>query len=300
MVENKGKKSVPIGRETKSPPFRRMTGWIGRVLTGRGGLVWRIVGLFALFGFLWLAMYLAGGRDLLGLGDYQITPEKIVLQPTQPKWIESDIPAEVFRSSGLTGSISLMDDALVQKIRDAFALNPWIKKVVRVTKEHPARVRIEVEYRRPVLIVDATDLIPVDGEGVVLPAENFSPRDMRKYARFDHENKPPAGPAGDPWGDPRVMQAARIMKALGDRAGAWNIVRIQLEDPRRLEGTADHYLFDLLTKNGTVIHWGLAPTLKRPGEPTAKKKIEWLENQVKTHGSLDASPSLRSNGFRFR
>lgn len=299
MVEKKARHSLPIGRESELPPFRRLTGWTWNFLTGRAGLFWQVVGLFCLFGLLWLGMYLAGGDSIFDKSDYQITHEKIVLIPKQPEWIQRDIPKEVFLSSGLNGSILLTDDTLIEQVRGAFSLSPWIKKIIRVTKEHPARVRIDVEYRRPVLMVDtSTGLVPVDGEAVTLPAENFRPRDQLKYPRLLHVKTPPTGLAGDPWLDPRVVQAARIIGVLGDYITPWEITQIA-PSPTPLEGTRDHYHFTLVTNSGTEIPWGLAPTLEQPRERTALEKIEWLKNEVETHGGLGASPRLRSKDFHF-
>ena len=74
-----------------------------------------------------------------------------------------DICREVFRDASLDRPLSILDDGLVEKIRSAFALNPWVAKVNSVRKYHPARVKVDLVYRRPVCVVEiGTERHPVD------------------------------------------------------------------------------------------------------------------------------------------
>ena len=56
-----------------------------------------------------------------------------------PAWIHSDIRGEVFRDPKLGGPLSIMDDDLVDRIKEAFAEHPWVAKVSRRHASiHPA------------------------------------------------------------------------------------------------------------------------------------------------------------------
>ena len=71
--------------------------------------------------------------------------------------------------------MSILDDELVQKIQTAFSLHPWVANVTHVTKRHPAHVDVELEYRKPVAMVEVHEngsdgLYPVDTDGVLLPS----------------------------------------------------------------------------------------------------------------------------------
>ena len=103
----------------------------------------------------------------------------------RPWWIRSDVRTEVLRDSGLANQpLSILDDGLVERIKRAFSLHPWVAKVVRVTKSRPGRVEVEVVYRRPVAMVEAPGewLVPVDMEGVVLPQRRFHTTETRRLS----------------------------------------------------------------------------------------------------------------------
>src|SRR5262245_37973176 len=91
------------------------------------------------------------GAPLTPAGDYAITPERITVTP-QPTWIGANVKAEVLRSAALTG-LDVRDPGLVEHVAQGFALHPWVAKVVRVEKRYPPHLRVELEYRRPVLVI---------------------------------------------------------------------------------------------------------------------------------------------------
>ncbi|MBW8885331.1 MAG: hypothetical protein JF612_11300, partial [Planctomycetia bacterium] len=85
------------------------------------------------------------GEPSTGSPEYLVTAERISVTP-QPAWIHTNVKAEVLRS--LTGAkLEVVDRELVKKIAEAFALHPWVAKVVRVEKRFPAQVHVELEYR---------------------------------------------------------------------------------------------------------------------------------------------------------
>ena len=121
------------------------------------------------------------GEPATHSSEYVVTGERISVTP-QPTWIHANVKAEVLRS--LTGAkLELLDGQLVEKIAHAFALHPWVAKIIRVEKQYPARVNVELEYRRPVLVVH-------DPPGLHAPQERGPPsrratigRDGRRRAR---------------------------------------------------------------------------------------------------------------------
>ena len=61
--------------------------------------------------------------------------------------------AEVFHDGNLNPPLSIMDDNLTRRVYDAFSLHPWVGKVRQVRKFYPARVEVELVYRKPVCMV---------------------------------------------------------------------------------------------------------------------------------------------------
>jgi hypothetical protein len=167
-----------------------------------------------------------------------------------------------------------------------------------VTKRYPARVEIEVEYRRPAAIValGGESWWPVDATGVVLPREDFSAYDARSYPQITDVPGGPYGPTGAAWGDVRVHGAAHIAAALADRWQTWGLIRIApLVVGAGFDGDED-YEFALYTQRGTRIYWGHGPDNAMPGEPTTADKAARLADYFAKRGTLDGSADGGSVG----
>jgi hypothetical protein len=113
---------------------------------------------------------------------------------------------EVQYTARLPDRLHLLEEDLLKRLADAFALHPWVEKVERVEVTPPRRVQVRVVYRRPALAVsDGEQLRAVDREGILLP--RGAPTEGLPV--YEGEPPPPAGPAGARWGDAAVEGAAR-------------------------------------------------------------------------------------------
>ena len=102
--------------------------------------------------------------------------------------------------------IHLLDEHLAEQLREGFAKHPWVEKVERVEIVPPHRVLVQLVYRTPVLAVrPGAQVRAVDRRGILLPTGAITDG----LPLFQGTAKPPAGPAGTPWGDPAVEEAAR-------------------------------------------------------------------------------------------
>ncbi|OHB86010.1 MAG: hypothetical protein A2V98_13780 [Planctomycetes bacterium RBG_16_64_12] len=255
---------------------------------GRGRAGTLIVLSVAVFFGLWYGLWQEVGRDVLASEQYWLTRENVEITPPA-KWVHRDIRAEVFRDASLDGPLSLMDEDLVERIASAFSLHPWVADVRRVTKHYPARVRVELEYRRPVLMVQVPGgLLPVDAEGVLLPSSDrdFSPIEAGRYPRLVGVDTVPVGPVGTRWGDARVIEGAEIAAALG---GVWQQLNLDRIVPSTLVelGHGDEYTYELVTKGGTRVLWGRAPSAEMPGEARAVDKVARLIKYREENGTLE-------------
>ncbi len=159
----------------------------------------------------WLLLWDQVREHVAAAPDYQVDPTTIEVSPPVPEWIHADLKAEVIRDASLDTSLSTLDPELTMRIAQAFRLHPWVAKVVRVSKHYPAAVKVELVFRRPAAMVEVPGpaLLPVDAEGVVLPTDDFSPLDARKYPRIAEIKTSPVGPVGTRWGDTRVAALPR-------------------------------------------------------------------------------------------
>jgi hypothetical protein len=226
-------------------------------------------------------------HHVLSSGRFRVTQQHVTITPL-PGWIHSDVRADVFRNASLDGGPSILDDDLAERIDRAFALHPWIEKVVRVAKRPPDEIEVDLVYRRPACMVEVPgDLLPVDGAGVLLPSGDFSPNEKQsQYLRLGGISTRPMGPAGQRWGDGRVVGGAEIAAAL---AAAWQQLRLFRIEPSLQPGAApgEACRYVLFTNAGTQIVWGLAPGAKIPGELSAEEKVARLVQYAADHGSLE-------------
>lgn len=225
------------------------------------------------------------GRAALQGREYRLTATSFeVTKP--PDWIRSPVVDEVIRDGNLAG-MPIHDPALVQRVAEAFALHPWVARVVRVEKRYPARVIVQLEYRRPVAVVPVatrreSGLLVVDAQGVLLPTPDFVSSQARDYLRIEGIDTLPAGVYGTPWGSRRVSEAARIAAAIGPRwkeLGLYAIVPLSQADGSET--------YELRTPQGVHIVWGRPPGQEADGEPSAADKLAALEAYVREQGALD-------------
>ncbi len=261
------------------PPLRSKIGraFVAAILIG--------VALAAGAAALWSSL----GDAILADRRYRLDPHNIEITPSPP-WIRGDLCQEVIRDASLDQDLSILDPDLTERIAKAFMLHPWVDRVVRVSKHHPARVRVELVYRRPVCMVKVRGgVLPVDASGIVLPSSDFSPLEARTYPRLVGIQSAPIGPAGTHWGDALVTGGAEIAAAL---AGRWQRFQLDRIEPVEVgHGTlADTCKYELVTRSGRRIAWGAAPSAAASHELSAAEKVARMESLIRAHGSLDDAP----------
>jgi len=287
---------VSPAKKTKSVPL--VPPWLRQMvalLFGPGRTIALAVMLTAAFtGGAW-AVWRHVEKHVVNSPDYLIGVEQITITPP-PEWVRSDVRAEAFRTACPPDQpLSSLDDGSAQRLAMAFMLHPWVAKAT-VTKRAPSRVNVDIVYRRPVCMVElangsGSDLLPVDGEGVCLPGEDFSQKQKESYpclAGIDHR---PIQPVGHPWGDVRVVDGASIAAALLPHWQRLKLYRIQAATSAPSAGETGT-AYELFTRAGTRIVWGCARGIADSGEPSAEEKVARLLLYAATHGSLDAGPSL--------
>ncbi len=267
--------------------------FLGSLFRGRMGLPpgsWPYVLFAALVLALVIAAHLAWkkwGTEIsadakfrLSLNDVQITP--------QPKWIAGDVRSEVFQDSAL-GELSVLDPQTTEKVANAFARHSWVEKVKSVTKSAGPRVVVELEYRRPVAMVEvwsdgAPGLWAIDGSGVLLPTAGFESK-TQNYLRIRIEDLQPFRAIGVPWADQRVLDAAKIAQLWADdwqKAGLYRIVAVR----QSARGQQPH-VYELHTRSGTRVIWGQAPDSETAEQIPASQKLAKLLQHVSETGRLD-------------
>jgi hypothetical protein len=225
------------------------------------------------------------GRAALQQREFRVTAASFEVTPP-PNWIAAPVVEEVIRDGNLAGLL-VHDKALVQRVAEAFALHPWVARVLRVEKRYPARVIVQLEYRRPVAVVPVatrreSGLLLVDAQGVLLPTDDFTASQAQGYLRIEGIDTLPAGVYGTPWGDRRVSEAASIAAVIGPR---WKELGLYAIVPLASADGSDTYV--LRTPQGVRLVWGRPPGQESPGEPPAAAKLAALAACIREQGSWD-------------
>lgn len=224
--------------------------------------------------------------DLSQQEQYQIDTRSLSLIPSPPHYVPIDLVDQVIKRNQLPEKISLLDRDLVLKVAEAFQKHPWVQKVVSVRKTNT--VEVELQFRKPAAMVEFKQrLLPVDNAGVLLPPEDFSVSDARRYPVISGIESVPAGPPGNTWGDVTVTGAAQLAEALGPHWKELEIVSIEAP-PRMSEASSlDDLIYRLITTGGSEIVWGRSPKSQRRGELRVDQKLGKLEKYYRDYGGFD-------------
>ena len=126
--------------------------------------------------------------------------------PAPPNLARADFLSEVQYEAGMPDELHLLDDDLPARLTGAFARHPWVEQVEAVHLAPPNHVEVRLRFRAPALAVrQGEEMRAVDRHGIVLPKTAAT----GGLPVFRGKPQPPAGPAGKPWGDPAVEEAAR-------------------------------------------------------------------------------------------
>lgn len=156
---------------------------------------------------------------------------------------------------------SLLAAALIQ--------HPWVARVKQVKLLPQGRAVVDLVFRQPTLIVKKFARV-VDDHGILLP-RSARPAGLPVLTT---DVQPPTGVAGKPWGDIRVLAAARTIAFLESRLDSLGLRNATLD-------TREGDLV-LETRSARLI-WGLPPGDERDNEASADLKAQRLP----TTGKLD-------------
>ena len=222
---------------------------------------------------------------------YHVALERIHLN-APPDWIKTDVRSDVFHDADwLEHPLSILEDDLTVRVAQAFEQHTWVAKVTKVTKSSPATLNLELQYRRPVAMVEVDyqgqgGLLPVDGNGILLPPEDFTAEEAITYPRITVDYVGPGGSIGTPWGDAHVKDGARIVAVLIDdwnRLGLYRVVAIAGDQPTSLAPTS----YELHTRDQARVLWGHAPGKEVPQESLAEQKLGRLLRYAQQHGGFE-------------
>ncbi len=231
--------------------------------------------------------------DLSQRVEYRFKTSNIEIN-SAPHWVPPDLVQQVVDCKALPQEVSLLETNLTREIAEAFEIHPWVAEVVCVQKSFPARIQVELQYRRPVAMVQVKQgTYPIDANGVLLPPADFSVAGMSCYPLILNVPSMPQGPAGTSWGDATVIGAARLANVLAstnDGVSLWREFGLAaIRVPRRTKANvnSEELIYDLVTEGGSRIIWGRTPGTRHPEELSADKKIDRLHKYLTAFDGFD-------------
>jgi hypothetical protein len=220
---------------------------------------------------------------------YTLQAEGITISEL-PEWIVGDVRGQVIESAGLAGRLSILDPNFLGTIENAFALHPWVASVDRIEKRYPPAVYVELTYRQPIAVVESPDgegtqLLPVDAEGIHLPAADV-PLIRRSYLpRITGIVGQP--PLGQRWDDARVAGAIDLSVRLADVWESLNLANIVPSAWPEVQGDQKYFTYVLVNRGGTLIEWGAPPQTTVAGEADFATKLQWLKQCTSQYAALE-------------
>ena len=237
---------------------------------------------------LWPAILIIGGyigwhrwgADHVAANFGSIRPEAIqVTEP--PTYVRSDVVQDVYNDTAM-GGLSLLDRTATSKIASAFSMHPWVRDVRSVRKLPGGGVEVRLDYRQPIAMArvfkpqyteNQRYYLPIDGQGVLLPSEEFARSETRHFIHIHVPGADSNNPPGTKFGDHRVESAAALAELLSPFREQAKIKSIEVGGDPRLTQVPQ---LELTTTDGRRFFWGNPPGVEEPGEATAPMKLQTL------------------------
>jgi hypothetical protein len=193
----------------------------------------------------------------------------------------------------------VLDDPgpLGQRLAEAFASHPWVRRVGAITATPPNRVAVEIEYRTPLAAVASEGaLLPVDYDGAMLPTRELSAEAVGYLPRIELVNPVvPPPPVGGLWSEPRLAGALSLVHAFGDAWNDFDFFLVRIDSTPEVRAGQRFWSYNVVSTGNTIVVWGAAPGFGPPDEAPFSRKLENLRRVVAKDGPLDSvakSPEL--------
>src|SRR5262245_8982382 len=189
--------------------------------------------------------------------------------------------AEVRYLGDFPDRVSLIDDDLPRKLKEAFERHGWVESA-KIAIGPGKRIAAQLTFRTPVLAVRIGEgLRAVDGSGLLMPrSAGTQGLPVLTWA------KSPTVGAGKPWGDANVEAAARVANTLYPHQAMLKLMAFDYTADEKLTLRQRH-------DSWPVVLWGRPPGDEADGEPLAREKIQRLLDRCKSPGGWD-DPNQRS------
>lgn len=248
-------------------------------------------------------IYLTGRfivRSVVADRMFVVNPVRITLN--LPDCVRGGIQQEIGFELSALQEMSIFEPRLPALVADRLRSSPWVLRVNRVERRLPNSLDLELEFRKPVGIVEAGDKrYLVDMYGYWLPSRYFKWPYDREPAVIVGEDIPDLPAKGQPWQSTAVRAGAlmtQFLMASEQHLKGIRIARIDVSEFGRRRQTGRSCIV-LHTADGVRINWGCSPLcsilpgLCRPaGELPDMEKLEGLVRVLRVRPGLSGIASV--------
>jgi len=283
--------------------------------SGAGKAVARVVAVVIVAAAAALGFSALEGRVLTGgIGARPTTVRIVLTEP--PDWMPQSLAAQLTASLA-RGGLDYYNKRLTAAVFDRAKANPWVRRVIRVTKRRSddpsvAVVEVQAVFRMPVARIHApTGYAYVDADGVRLPARQVPrwasvgpgrsgrsyyisradvPRDRRvsriHYIIIDGVQSPPP-PVGRRWPGDDIAAGLRLIALIAAKPYAYQISAVDVRNygGRLLEDQPHLRMYAQLGRNRpTDIRFGRFPRSDGDYNVRPARKLSYLDEYAADHG----------------
>jgi hypothetical protein len=279
-------------RKSAAADEPKQPGWWSRNPESRKFIFQLAIPLAALVGMLTFGARMAFAY-VRTMPQFRVDAGHLVMD-NRPPWLKQDAAHSIHMKAFRRQDISIFDPDLVPKVRAEYESDPWVLKVVSISKMFPNQVNVGLVLREPVARVSSelgTYLLDINGVVVDIqnPSHDMNYRHLPIIAGW--ESEPPL--RGKLWDDPSITAALGVSRVLLDEKFTEELAVDQInvsnfkgrKDPRESE-------IVIHLPAGNQIHWGRG--VSTYGEVPLHEKLKKIrECAAKSQGSVNLDWIIR-------
>ena len=213
-------------------------------------------------------------------GGYESAAQKLIQERAlyvayaanaRPQWIPvSEYRQIAIDAAALAKNHSVFEAGLSRKLAATFERNSWVEKVREVRLRFPARMELELDFRKPCAKLDRGTIVDRQGFGLNLAASSLAARELPELIGVAKQNPAP----GHKTGDKAVIEALDLLSvvrdALAKAPGNLRVTSVEFKDS----------MWRIGTEKGPVIMWGAFTDDPPIDEPRTHEKADLLRRRL--------------------
>lgn len=225
---------------------------------------------------------------------FQIDANKLGIEQL-PAWL-LDYTRKIVPLHLPAHALDVFDPAVVRTLACAYEQNPWVERVVAITKKYPNHIQVTLALRRPLAWIDCQNSLALcDVHATRLPGEKAAADESELPVIYGTEGEMPQ--AGKRWRDNNLAAALQVVSLLSSS----NTLALFPQASLHLEKTAMAGKQIVLVGQDPAVRivWGEALASEFP-QVSSAKRVAALRHVHQIVQQLDASEFKKIAQFDIR